>query len=158
MFEPFLRARERLERETGGEVPPSADVSRTVIDCLERNYTIERDESYFMARLTPKCRAVIACCPGVADERLSLLGWEPAADADAAVARAMVLSGGAASEGAMSGRNGSIDERRAPGDGPTPATTPRGSSLCAPAPSARSSSSRGRTQPAGRCLRRIARW
>ena len=46
-----------------------------------------------MARVTPKCRAVIACCPGVADERLRLLGWEPAADADAALARALELSG-----------------------------------------------------------------
>ena len=56
-----------------------------------------------MARVTPKCRAVVACCPGVSDERLRLLGWEPAADADAAMARALELSGGAASDGSTNG-------------------------------------------------------
>jgi nickel-dependent lactate racemase len=106
MFEPFLQARERLENETANALPGAEALSRAVLACLEDDYTIEKDESYFMARLTPKCRAVIACCPGVADERLRLLGWEPAADTDAAVARALELSGGttgAAGAGATGG-------------------------------------------------------
>ena len=70
-----------------------------MLACLQSDYTIEMDEAYFIARVTTKCRAVIACCPGVADERLRLLGWEPAAGADAALARALELSGAAASAG-----------------------------------------------------------
>jgi hypothetical protein len=96
MFEPFLKAHERLRAETGSGAPggmPGAEViARAVFACLESDYTIEMDESYFMARVTPKCRAVIACCPGVRDERLRLLGWEPARDGDSAVARALELS------------------------------------------------------------------
>ncbi len=102
MFEPFLQAQERLDSTTPPDPPPSDALSQgdalaqAVLEGLESDYTIEKDESYFIARVTPKCRAVIACCPGVSDERLRLLGWEPAPDADAAVARALELSRGAA--------------------------------------------------------------
>jgi lactate racemase len=99
MFEPFLQARERLESSAGRDLRRADAVSQAALLCLERGYTIEKDESYFVARATPKCRAVIACCPGVPDERLRLLGWEPAADGDAAVARALQLSRGAADAG-----------------------------------------------------------
>jgi len=95
MFEPFLQARERL----GGGVPDGAPrpeaLARTVLDCLQTGYTIEMDESYFVARVTPKCRAVVACCPGVSEERLRLLGWEPAPDPLAAVGRALEIDGSA---------------------------------------------------------------
>jgi len=124
MFEPFLQARERLENETADALPRAVAISRAVLACLEHDYTIEKDESYFMARLTPKCRAVIACCPGVADERLRLLGWEPATGAEAAVARALELSGGttgAAGAGATGGEAAGAGRRRdAHGDGSRP--------------------------------------
>jgi len=106
MFEPFLQAAERLRneagggvQEAGGGVSDTATIARAVLAALERDYTIEKDESYFMARVTPKCRAVIACCPGVGDERLRLLGWEPARDSGSAVARALELSRSAAGTG-----------------------------------------------------------
>lgn len=99
MFEPFLQARERLESGVERDLPRADAISQAALRCLERDYTIEKDESYFVARVTPKCRAVIACCPGVPDERLRLLGWEPAADCDPAVARALQLSRGAAGAG-----------------------------------------------------------
>jgi len=118
MFEPFLQAAERLRNETGGGmpeagggVPDTAAIARAVLAALERDYTIEKDESYFMARVTPKCRAVIACCPGVGDERLRLLGWEPARDTDSAVARALELSRSAAgTDAARTGRGSEPDE------------------------------------------------
>ena len=134
MFEPFLKAHERLRAETGGGAPggtaggmpsdapggmpggaPSTEaIARAVFACLESEYTIEMDEAYFIARVTPKCRAVIACCPGVADERLRLLGWEPAVDADAALARALELSGVAASAGGTASADGPARAARGP--------------------------------------------
>ena len=103
MFEPFLQASERLRDGIDGGLPSGAPraaaIARAVLAALEGDYTIEKDESYFMARVTPKCRAVIACCPGVPDERLRLLGWEPARDSDSAVARALELSRSAAGAG-----------------------------------------------------------
>ena len=113
MFEPFLQAAERLRDETGGDVPAaSGDVpaaaggvpdiaatARAARAAIERDYTIEKGESYLMARVAPKCRAMVACCPGVADERLRLLGWEPARDSQAAVARALELSRSATGTG-----------------------------------------------------------
>jgi lactate racemase len=84
MFEPFLQARELLrgravtpagpQTPAGPERPTPAALSEAVVACLERDFTIEKDESYFIARVTPKCRAVVACCPGVSDERLRLAG------------------------------------------------------------------------------------
>jgi hypothetical protein len=49
---------------------------------------------------------VVACCPGVPDERLRLLGWEPARDADAALTRALELSRSAADTGRGAGPDG----------------------------------------------------
>jgi lactate racemase len=92
MFEPFLRARARLEGAAPRDLPQGAALWQAVLEGLESEYTIEKDESYFIARVSPKCRAVVACCPGVSDERLRLLGWEPAPDYDAAVGRALELS------------------------------------------------------------------
>jgi len=112
MFEPFLQAQERLQAEPRGASPvpsgpPDAGaIARAVHAALERDYTIEKDESYFIARVTPKCRAVVACCPGVPDERLRLLGWEPARDADAALTRALELSRSAADTGRGAGPDG----------------------------------------------------
>ncbi len=103
MFEPFRQARERLAGETRLGEPPADAVAQAVLDRLKSDFTIEKDESYFMARVTPKCRAVVACCPGVSDERLRLLGWEPAADADTAMARALELSGGAGRDDSTNG-------------------------------------------------------
>jgi nickel-dependent lactate racemase len=98
MFVPFRQAREALACE--GTAGPSADaLSQAVVQGLAREYTIEMDESYFIARVTPKCRAVIAACPGVPDELLRLLGWEPADDAESALARALELVGERASTG-----------------------------------------------------------
>jgi len=92
MFECHQRIREQLA-EVAARGEPSADaLSVAVLDCLPSRFTIEMDEAYFVARVTPKCSAVIAVCPGVPVDRLRLLGWETAADADAALARALELS------------------------------------------------------------------
>jgi len=100
MFEPFVQARELLRAERPAQSPPQepapATLAGAVVTCLERDFTIEKDESYFIARVTPKCRAVVACCPGVSDERLRLVGWEPAGDGASAVARGLELSRAAA--------------------------------------------------------------
>ena len=92
MFEPFMEAREQLESATEVDLPRAHAISRAALRSLERGYTTEKDVSYFIARATPKCRAVIACCPGVSDDLLRSLGWESAADCDSAVARALELS------------------------------------------------------------------
>lgn len=92
MFEPFLQVCEHHHPVTMTGVSPEARaVSEAALARLHRNYTIEKDESYYVARVTPKCRRVIACCPGVPDERLRVLGWEPAADCDSAVTQALRL-------------------------------------------------------------------
>ena len=92
MFEPFEQARAQLDDEAPDAVRGADARSQAVLESLQSGYTIEKDESYYIARVTPKCRAVVACCPGVSDERLRLLGWEPAAGSQAAVSRALELS------------------------------------------------------------------
>ena len=106
MFEPFTCARERLQRTTGDDRPSDARRAEAIEGCLQDDYTIERDESYLLARATPKCRAVVACCPGVSDEELRLLGWEPAASADAAMARALQIVDKTAAPTARGGPGG----------------------------------------------------
>ena len=88
MFEPFLQARDRLAFKPAG----SSTVSQEAMASLEQDYTIEKDEAYYIARVTPKCRRVVACCPGVPDEDLRALGWQTAADADAGLEEAMRLA------------------------------------------------------------------
>jgi len=122
MFEPFTCARERLrgwlDAEPLGERSRAVNDSRAVVDCVESDYTIEKGEPYFVARAMPKHRAVVACCPGVPDDRLRLFGWEPAADAHAALTRALELSGGRAAAGspravpALAGRGAETHDNR----------------------------------------------
>jgi hypothetical protein len=92
MFEPFEHARRRLAESAATTAPSAEALSAAVVEHLESRYTIEMDEAYFIARVTPKCGAVIAVCPGVPEDRLRLLGWEVAADADAALVRALEMS------------------------------------------------------------------
>jgi len=100
MFEPFTCARERRRaRSDAGEASPATTHMQAVIACLESDYTIEKGEPYFVARSMPKHGAVVACCPGVPDERIDLFGWEPAIDADTALSRALELSGRRAGTG-----------------------------------------------------------
>ena len=98
MFEPFETARRQPALAAPGREPSAEALTAAVLARLQQEYTIEQDESYFMARVTPKCRRVIACCPGVPGERLRLVGWEAAADEAAAVGRALELVRGAESE------------------------------------------------------------
>ncbi len=88
MFEPFLQARDRLAVKPAG----SLTVSQEAMASLEQDYTIEKDEAYYIARVTPKCRRVVACCPGVADERLRALDWQTAADASSGLAETLRLT------------------------------------------------------------------
>jgi hypothetical protein len=88
MVEPFLGAQGRL----AGSPAEPASVATEVMASLADDYTIEKDEAYYIARITPKCRRVIACCPGVDDATLRALGWLPVADVDAAFAGALRLA------------------------------------------------------------------
>jgi len=99
MFEPFLSTDEQIEQVEGAtesSLPRAQAISQAALRSLRCDYTTEKDVSYFVARATPKCRALVACCPGISDERLRLFGWEPARDADAAVTRALELDRGRA--------------------------------------------------------------
>ncbi len=73
---------EMLEPFAGGATPDQ------VLARLERDYTIEKDHSFFIARFLRRCPNVIACCPGVSDAELAQLGFDPAATAEEAVGRA----------------------------------------------------------------------
>jgi len=103
MIDPFLRAEERL---TGSKADLAA-VAREAIASLRRSYTIEKDEAYYMARIAPKCGAVVACCPGVPDHTLRALGWVPATDAASALDAALSIASAAPAhrrQGAAEGR------------------------------------------------------
>jgi hypothetical protein len=92
MFEPFVRACAQGDPGAAQDAAQrTRSISEAALAALERDYTIEKDEAYYVARVTPKCSWVIACCPGVPDAKLRALGWEPAADADSALARARGL-------------------------------------------------------------------
>jgi nickel-dependent lactate racemase len=67
-----------------------------VLAGLSREYTIEKDHSYFVARFVSLGAPVVACCPGVADEDLAALGWLPAPKPETAlrVALRAVAPGG----------------------------------------------------------------
>ena len=98
MVEPFAQARERLA--VAGAAPADASaIAAEVLRGLAHDYTIEKDEAYYIARATPKCSRVIACCPGVSEDTLRLFGWEAVSSADAAVARALELRPSAKREG-----------------------------------------------------------
>jgi nickel-dependent lactate racemase len=58
-----------------------------VLAGLDHAYTIEKDHAFFIARFLQRCPNVIACCPGVADDHLRRLGFEPAATVEEAVGR-----------------------------------------------------------------------
>ncbi len=51
-------------------------------------YTVEKDHSYFIARFLARCPNVVAWCPGVSDDDLARLGFEPARDLEDALGRA----------------------------------------------------------------------
>ena len=72
MFEPFA-----------GAAGPREALAR-----VSRDYTIEKDHSFFLARFLARCPQVIAHCPGVRDEDLRTLMLEPAASVDDALERA----------------------------------------------------------------------
>jgi len=99
LFEPFARARARFAGNKWGDGgPPAHDVARAALTDLVGDFAIEKDESYYVARITPKCRCVVACCPGVRDERLRAFGWEAAADPDEALTRALQLASAPATD------------------------------------------------------------
>ena len=110
MFEPFVQARRQAEPGVAHDAPQRArSVSEAALAALERDYTIEKDEAYYVARVTPKCARVIACCPGVPDARLRALGWEPAAGPESALARARGLL-----DGEAHAPDGDLDSGRPP--------------------------------------------
>lgn len=82
MLEPFRAVAGRGSAATG-DLARAADAAaaraREVLAGLERSYTIEKDHTYFIARVNTHGAPVVACCPGVADEDLAVLGWLPAA-------------------------------------------------------------------------------
>jgi len=71
---------------TGSEemLEPFREGGADVLADLEASYTIEKDHSYFIARVNAHGAAIVACCPGVADADLEVLGWRPAPDPAAA--------------------------------------------------------------------------
>jgi nickel-dependent lactate racemase len=81
---------------TGSEemLDPFRKGGADVIAHLEEEYTIEKDHSYFIARVNAHGSPIIACCPGVADADLEVLGWRPAADPVAAFDLAVALAVG----------------------------------------------------------------
>jgi len=73
---------EMLEAFAGGAQP--AEVLRR----LASDYTIEKDHAYFIARFRARCPRVVACCPGVAEADLRVLGFDVAASVEEASGRA----------------------------------------------------------------------
>jgi lactate racemase len=59
-----------------------------IIERLPAEYTIEKDHSYFIARFLSRCPRVMACCPGVAAEKLTTLGFAACPTVDDALSRA----------------------------------------------------------------------
>ncbi|GEM_PF-278135 len=49
--------------------------ARAVLAELEHSYTIEKDHSYYLARVGLRGAPIVACCPGVAATDLAVLGW-----------------------------------------------------------------------------------
>lgn len=90
MFEPFCAA-DRSDAQTNEARKSTGKhaISESALAALEHAYSIEKDESYYIARATPKCSRVVAWCPGVSDDKLTALGWEPAKDAESALSRAL---------------------------------------------------------------------
>lgn len=96
MFEPFCAAEGSDARAPGaGKSSGKHALSELALAALEHDFSIEKDESYYIARVTPKCSRVVAWCPGVSDRRLTTLGWEPAKDASSALSQALDVSRGA---------------------------------------------------------------
>ncbi|HMK91956.1 MAG TPA: nickel-dependent lactate racemase, partial [Thermoleophilia bacterium] len=60
-----------------------------VLAGLANGYTIEKDHAFFIARFLERCPTVVAVCPGVSDDDLRRLWFEPAQSVDEAVRRAL---------------------------------------------------------------------
>jgi lactate racemase len=65
-----------------------ADGPDEVVRRVLRDYTVEKDHSYFVARFLARCPNVVAWCPGVSDGDLARFGFEPARDLEDALGRA----------------------------------------------------------------------
>lgn len=65
-----------------------ADGPDEVVRRVLRDYTVEKDHSYFVARFLARCPNVVAWCPGVSDRDLARFGFEPARDLEDALGRA----------------------------------------------------------------------
>jgi lactate racemase len=89
MFEPFRAAECPEGGAQGFGAAAASQISRAAMAALEHGYTIEKDESYFIARVTPKCGRIIAWCPGVAETKLESIGWDSASSPREAIVQAL---------------------------------------------------------------------
>ena len=60
-----------------------------VLAGLAQGYTIEKDHAFFIARFLERCPTVIAVCPGVSDDDLRRVWFEPAQSVDEAIVMAL---------------------------------------------------------------------